>query len=79
MGYPHPTHPKETPVLSKHFGDAGARTFDGFVIRFASGSSSQWRRSPAWQSVHATRAAAPSWVSPAGQWPVMDRVESCPP
>ena len=24
MGYPHPTHPKETPVLSKHFGDAGA-------------------------------------------------------
>ena len=33
MGYPHPTHPKETPVLSKHFGDAGARTFDGWVQR----------------------------------------------
>lgn len=33
MGFPHPTHPKETPVLSKHFGDAGARTFDGWVQR----------------------------------------------
>ena len=33
MGYPHPTHPKETPVLSTHFGDAGARTFDGWVQR----------------------------------------------
>jgi NADH-quinone oxidoreductase subunit F len=33
MGYPHPSHPKETPVLSKHFGDAGARTFDGWVQR----------------------------------------------
>ncbi|HOX20075.1 MAG TPA: NADH-quinone oxidoreductase subunit NuoF [Gemmatimonadales bacterium] len=33
MGYPHPAHPKETPVLSKHFGDAGARTFDGWVQR----------------------------------------------
>jgi NADH-quinone oxidoreductase subunit F len=33
MGYPHPSHPKEQPVLSKHFGDAGARTFDGWVKR----------------------------------------------
>ncbi len=33
MGYPHPAHPKETPVLSKHFGDAGARTYDGWVQR----------------------------------------------
>jgi NADH-quinone oxidoreductase subunit F len=33
MGYPHPSHPKETPVLSKHFGDAGARSFDGWVQR----------------------------------------------
>ena len=33
MGYPHPTHPKEQAVLSKHFGDAGARTFDGWVKR----------------------------------------------
>ena len=33
MGYPHPRHPKETPVLSTHFGDAGARTFDGWVQR----------------------------------------------
>jgi NADH-quinone oxidoreductase subunit F len=33
MGYPHPSHARETPVLSKHFGDAGARTFDGWVKR----------------------------------------------
>ncbi|MFN8652829.1 MAG: NADH-quinone oxidoreductase subunit NuoF [Gemmatimonadales bacterium] len=33
MGYPHPSHPKEEPVLSKHFGDAGARTFEGWVKR----------------------------------------------
>ena len=33
MGYPHPSHPKENPVLSKHFGDAEARTFDGWVKR----------------------------------------------
>ena len=26
MGYPHPSHPKETVVLSKHFGDPEART-----------------------------------------------------
>src|ERR671922_465716 len=31
MGYPHPTHPKENPVLSKHFGDPEARTYDGWV------------------------------------------------
>ncbi len=33
MGYPHPSHAKETPVLSKYFGDAGARTFEGWVKR----------------------------------------------
>ncbi len=33
MGYPHPSHPKETPVLSKYFGDIGARTYDGWVKR----------------------------------------------
>jgi NADH-quinone oxidoreductase subunit F len=33
MGFPHASHPKETPVLSKHFGDAGARSFDGWVKR----------------------------------------------
>jgi len=33
MGYPHPSHAKETPVLSKHFGDAAARTYDGWVER----------------------------------------------
>jgi len=33
MGYPHPSHPKETVVLSQYFGDAGARSFDGWVQR----------------------------------------------
>jgi NADH-quinone oxidoreductase subunit F len=33
MGYPHPSHPRETPILSKHFGDAGARTLDGWRTR----------------------------------------------
>ncbi|HET7024103.1 MAG TPA: NADH-quinone oxidoreductase subunit NuoF, partial [Gemmatimonadales bacterium] len=33
MGYPNPSHPKETVVLSKHFGDAGARSYAGWVER----------------------------------------------
>jgi len=33
MGYPHPIHPKETPVLSTHFGAAAARTYQGWVER----------------------------------------------
>ncbi len=33
MGFPHPSHPKETPVLSKYFGDAGARTYEGWIKR----------------------------------------------
>jgi NADH-quinone oxidoreductase subunit F len=33
MGYPQPSHPKETPILSKHFGEADARTYDGWVKR----------------------------------------------
>src|SRR6266487_3763432 len=33
MGYPHKPHPKETLVLSKHFGDADARTYKGWVKR----------------------------------------------
>jgi NADH-quinone oxidoreductase subunit F len=33
MGYPHPSHPKETVVLSRYFGDAGARSYDGWVAR----------------------------------------------
>ena len=33
MGYPHKSHPKETVVLSKYFGDAEARTYDGWVKR----------------------------------------------
>jgi NADH-quinone oxidoreductase subunit F len=33
MGYPHPSHPKETVVLSKHFGDPEARTYAGWVKR----------------------------------------------
>jgi NADH-quinone oxidoreductase subunit F len=33
MGYPHPIHPLETPVLSEHFGQPGARTFAGWTAR----------------------------------------------
>jgi NADH-quinone oxidoreductase subunit F len=33
MGYPHSSHPNETPVLSRYFGDAGARTYAGWVER----------------------------------------------
>jgi len=33
MGYPHPIHPKETPVLSKHFGEIAARSYAGWVER----------------------------------------------
>ncbi len=33
MGYPHPSHPRETAILSRYFGDAGARTLDGWRER----------------------------------------------
>ncbi len=33
MGYPHPIHPKETPLLSEYFGDVAARSYDGWVAR----------------------------------------------
>jgi NADH-quinone oxidoreductase subunit F len=33
MGYPHKSHPRETPVLSKHFGEPEARTLDGWKAR----------------------------------------------
>ncbi len=33
MGYPHEPHPRETVVLSRFFGDAEARTYDGWVKR----------------------------------------------
>lgn len=33
MGFPHAPHPKETLVLSKHFGEAEARSHDGWVKR----------------------------------------------
>jgi NADH-quinone oxidoreductase subunit F len=33
MGYPHQSHPRETPVLSKHFGDPAARTLAGWRER----------------------------------------------
>jgi NADH-quinone oxidoreductase subunit F len=33
MGYPHPSHPKETVLLSQYFGDADARRYDGWVQR----------------------------------------------
>ena len=33
MGFPHRSHPRETPVLSKHFGDADALTLSGWRQR----------------------------------------------
>lgn len=33
MGYPHQSHPKETVVLSQYFGDADARSYEGWVKR----------------------------------------------
>ena len=33
MGYPHPSHPRETPVLSRFFGDPEARTLAGWQAR----------------------------------------------
>ena len=33
MGYPHKHHPRETPILSKYFGDAEARTLEGWKAR----------------------------------------------
>ncbi|MBI3792721.1 MAG: NADH-quinone oxidoreductase subunit NuoF [Gemmatimonadetes bacterium] len=33
MGYPHQSHPREAVVLSKHFGDAEARTLAGWKAR----------------------------------------------
>ena len=33
MGYPHPSHPRETPVLSQHFGDPDARSLTGWRAR----------------------------------------------
>ena len=33
MGYPHKSHPRETALLSKYFGDVDARTLDGWTKR----------------------------------------------
>ncbi len=33
MGFPHRPHPKETVLLSKHFGEVDARTYKGWVKR----------------------------------------------
>lgn len=33
MGYPHPSHERETPILSRYFGDAEAVTLDGWKKR----------------------------------------------
>lgn len=33
MGYPHKPHPRETPVLSQHFGEMEATTLDGWHAR----------------------------------------------
>jgi len=44
MGFPHNPHSKETPVLSKHFGDAEARSLKGWVKR---GGYEAWKQAQA--------------------------------
>ncbi len=44
MGFPHKPHAKETPVLSKHFGDAEARSLKGWVKR---GGYESWKQAQA--------------------------------
>jgi NADH-quinone oxidoreductase subunit F len=41
MGFPHPIHSKENPVLSRHFGDADARGYDGWAKRGGYGALEQ--------------------------------------
>jgi NADH-quinone oxidoreductase subunit F len=41
MGFPHKSHPRETPILSKHFGDPEARTLDGWKARGGYGALQQ--------------------------------------
>src|SRR5512145_2402857 len=33
MGFPHKPHARETPILSRHFGEADARTLKGWTKR----------------------------------------------
>ena len=33
MGFPHPSHPRETPLLTRHFGEEEARTLAGWKKR----------------------------------------------
>ena len=33
MGYPHKSHPRETAMLSKHFGEPEARSLEGWKAR----------------------------------------------
>jgi NADH-quinone oxidoreductase subunit F len=51
MGFPHKPHPKETPVLSKHFGDAEARSYKGWVKR---GGYESWKQAQAMTPVAIT-------------------------
>jgi len=44
MGFPHKPHPKETAVLSKHFGDVEARSYKGWVKR---GGYEAWKQAQA--------------------------------
>src|SRR5437899_6061048 len=48
MGFPHKPHPKETVLLSKHFGEVDARTYKGWVKRGGYEVLRQaWRMAPA--------------------------------
>jgi NADH-quinone oxidoreductase subunit F len=47
MGYPHTLHPRETPVLSEHFGNAEAKSLDG------------WRKRGGYQALEKALSMAP--------------------
>jgi NADH-quinone oxidoreductase subunit F len=51
MGFPHPIHKRETPVLSRHFGNAEARTLDG------------WRRLGGYQALENALAMQPAEIT----------------
>src|SRR5438046_9467291 len=78
MGFPHKPHPKETPVLSKHFGDAEARSLKGWVKR---GGYEAWKQAQAMTPVaineelknSGLRGRGGAGVPTAAQWSFMPR------
>ncbi|GDX87201.1 NADH-quinone oxidoreductase subunit F [Gemmatimonadota bacterium] len=57
MGYPHKTHPRETAILSKHFGDSEARSLDGWKQRGGYRALEQALSTPPAEIVDAVKAS----------------------